>query len=430
MSDNLHIADPESSTAQESTQSTAPENGAVSDSGRTQRKDDRPVRRVGTLTMGVALIVSGVVALLCMFLPSFNLLFVLKFSPLIFVFLGLEVLYASIFRRGERIKYDLLSCFVCFLLICGAIGLATVPFVWKYAGPPAMQARDQLNREVEDRIYNAIGDRSRISNMNVDCKLPYYYEYTPDMDYESFASQMSTYLNFSLSGPYENQEAFAADAAAILADIKPLDLNTHNISFNYSDDNVSYSLDVNGRFQTEQSPSVLAQKVTVRDYRDDDDHEEYIDNSDEMEIPEDVSADALPEDMPADLDTIGRPADAMAFFEHYEDATNEGVSTVSTNMSLSDSNIPYLLVRVDGAPAQAMFSVTPSSGSFLKIVYVAPDGTETNLYEQQNLFDRDSFSVGASLPTGYGRIEFRGDVQMHLELRVEPAQDGSFKIYQ
>ena len=106
MSDNLHIAGPESSAAQESTQSTAPENGAVSDSGRTQRKEDRPVRRVGTLTMGVALIVSGVVALLCMFLPSFNLLFVLKFSPLIFVFLGLEVLYASIFRRGERIKYD------------------------------------------------------------------------------------------------------------------------------------------------------------------------------------------------------------------------------------------------------------------------------------------------------------------------------------
>ena len=433
MSDNLHIAGPESSAAQESTQSTAPENGAVSDSGRTQRKEDRPVRRVGTLTMGVALIVSGVVALLCMFLPSFNLLFVLKFSPLIFVFLGLEVLYASIFRRGERIKYDLLSCFVCFLLICGAIGLATIPFVWKYAGPPAMQARDQLNRNVEDLLYNAVSDRSHISNMYVNCELPYYYEYTPDMDYESLASQMSTYLHFSLNGPYENQEAFAADAAAILADIRPLDLNTHNITFNYSDNDVSYSLDVNGRFQPEQSAAALAQMVEVRDYSNED-YAEDTDGFDAMENLEDVSAESLeelpdkPEEIPSNLSTINRPADAMAFFEYYDGATNEGACTVSADMSLSESNIPYLLVRVDGSLAQASFSVTPSDGSFLNIVYINSNGDETNLYEQQNNFDRDSFTVGASLPAGYGRIEFRGDTKIHLELRINPAQDGSVQI--
>ena len=106
--------------------------------------------------------------------------------------------------------------------------------------------------------------------MYVNCELPYYYEYTPDMDYESLASQMSTYLHFSLNGPYENQEAFAADAAAILADIRPLDLNTHNITFNYSDNDVSYSLDVNGRFQPEQSAAALAQMVEVRDYSNED----------------------------------------------------------------------------------------------------------------------------------------------------------------
>ncbi|MEY8359402.1 hypothetical protein AALA99_10320 [Anaerotruncus colihominis] len=423
MSDHLHIADQASSTAQESTQTTAPKSGAGSDSRHTQRMDERPVRRVGTLTMGIALIVSGVVALLCMFLPSFNLLFVLKFSPLIFVFLGLEVLYASVFRRGERIKYDLLSCFVCFLLICGAIGLAAVPFVWKYAGPPAMQARDQLKQQVEDHIYNAISDRSHISNMYVGCELPYYYEYTPDMDYASLTSQMSTYLHFSLNGPYENQETFAANAAAILADIKPLDLHTRNITFNYSDDNVSYSLDVNGRFQLEQSAAALAQNVEVHSYRNDDAENVF----DAMEIPEDVSAEAF-EEILADLSTINRPDDAMAFFEHYETAANEGVGMVSTDMSLSDANIPYLLFQIDGAPAQAIFSASPSSGSYLSIVYIALDGTETNLYEQRSGFDSDSFTISASLPAGYGRMEFRGDVQMHMELRVEPASDGSVLI--
>ena len=118
----------------------------------------------------------------------------------------------------------------------------------------------------------------------------------------------------------------------------------------------------------------------------------------------------------------------MAFFEYYDGATTEGACTVSADMSLSESNIPYLLVRVDGSPAQASFSVTPSDGSFLNIVYINSNGDETNLYEQQNNFDRDSFTVGASLPAGYGRIEFRGDTKIHLELRINPAQDGSVQI--
>lgn len=53
MSDHLHIADQASSTAQESTQTTAPKSGAGSDSRHTQRMDERPVRRVGTLTLSL-----------------------------------------------------------------------------------------------------------------------------------------------------------------------------------------------------------------------------------------------------------------------------------------------------------------------------------------------------------------------------------------
>ena len=105
---------------------------------------------------------------------------------------------------------------------------------------------------------------------------------------------MSTYLHFSLNGPYENQEAFAADAAAILADIRPLDLNTHNITFNYSDNDVSYSLDVNGRFQPEQSAAALAQMVEVRDYSNED-YAEDTDGFDAMENLEDISAESLEE---------------------------------------------------------------------------------------------------------------------------------------
>lgn len=136
--------------------------------------------------------------------------------------------------------------------------------------------------------------------------------------------------------------------AAILADIRPLDLNTHNITFNYSDNDVSYSLDVNGRFQPEQSAAALAQMVEVRDYSNED-YAEDTDGFDAMENLEDISAESLeeipdkPEEIPSNLSTINRPADAMAFFEYYDGATNEGACTVSADMSLSESNIPICL---------------------------------------------------------------------------------------
>ena len=103
--------------------------------------------------------------------------------------------------------------------------------------------------------------------------------------------------------------------------------------------------------------------VEVRDYSNED-YAEDTDGFDAMENLEDVSAESLeelpdkPEEIPSNLSTINRPADAMAFFEYYDGATNEGACTVSADMSLSESNIPYLLVRVDGSPAQASFSVT------------------------------------------------------------------------
>ncbi|MFR9190420.1 MAG: hypothetical protein ACLVL7_09465 [Anaerotruncus massiliensis (ex Togo et al. 2019)] len=64
------------------------------------RKREEPVRRVGTMTMGFALIVTGIVALAAMFKPSLDLVFVFKLS-LIFVLLGVEILYNYLPTRAK-----------------------------------------------------------------------------------------------------------------------------------------------------------------------------------------------------------------------------------------------------------------------------------------------------------------------------------------
>lgn len=84
-----------------------------------------PVRRVGTFTMGVALIAAGVVLCLSLFFPHFNYAYVCRFAPLLLVLLGVEVLVGASRAGSARIRYDVLSMFVCALLIVCALG-ATV----------------------------------------------------------------------------------------------------------------------------------------------------------------------------------------------------------------------------------------------------------------------------------------------------------------
>lgn len=55
----------------------------------------RPCRRVGTLTFGVVLVVSGSLMLAATFFPALDLVWALKLSPLALILLGGEVLAAA-----------------------------------------------------------------------------------------------------------------------------------------------------------------------------------------------------------------------------------------------------------------------------------------------------------------------------------------------
>ncbi len=78
-------------------------------------------RRVGSVTMGLSLIVIGVLTLIGMFMPDFDFLFMAKLSPFIFISLGVEVLAAYFSKEKCEIKYDFMSGLTCFILIGFAI---------------------------------------------------------------------------------------------------------------------------------------------------------------------------------------------------------------------------------------------------------------------------------------------------------------------
>lgn len=83
--------------------------------------EEKRMRRVGTLTAGLLLILVGVLFLIHVFVPAINYLFIFRFWPCILVFLGLEMLCAT-FRR-EEVIYDGGAIFLVIVLAIFAMGM-------------------------------------------------------------------------------------------------------------------------------------------------------------------------------------------------------------------------------------------------------------------------------------------------------------------
>ena len=118
-------------------------------------KTPQKVRRVGTTTLGFTLIAVGVLMICSLLIPKFPVDMVLRFSPLILILIGGEILYNAFAHREEKLKYDFLSMFVCFLLIIGSACASIIAPTVK-----GMVVRDRLqytlNNDMEEAAYNAL----------------------------------------------------------------------------------------------------------------------------------------------------------------------------------------------------------------------------------------------------------------------------------
>lgn len=94
------------------------------------------VRRVGSITCGILMIVFGGLFMVHMFYPALSLALIMKLWPLILIALGSEMLIANI-RRGEGqeevLKYDGGAIFLVFLLTCFAAAMGMIEWFMSYA---------------------------------------------------------------------------------------------------------------------------------------------------------------------------------------------------------------------------------------------------------------------------------------------------------
>ena len=71
----------------------------------------KKVRRVGSIAFALVLIAAGVLLIVYQFVPQFDLLKILKFSPVILIALGIEMLVYSA-RPDVKVKFDWLAMLV------------------------------------------------------------------------------------------------------------------------------------------------------------------------------------------------------------------------------------------------------------------------------------------------------------------------------
>ena len=180
---------------------------------------EKPLRRVGSLTLGACLIAAGVFFLLYFFVPGFDVQLTLKIAPAVaLVLLGCEVLFFA--ARPGRWKYDFVSVLVCLVLMAGCFCMAMLPLLWDEVSGENQQTMNRLSTQAIDELYTACKqDAQDIAIQNISGWLYLNGPKTETLQEAAALPAGDTCLTLTveLFGPYDSAAAFARDCYTLTA---------------------------------------------------------------------------------------------------------------------------------------------------------------------------------------------------------------------
>lgn len=258
---------PMEETAQPEMQTDRPQGAPQPRRAQKMRQERLKVRRVGFFTLGIALILTGGCIAASMILPDFPLFTVAKLAPLVLVALGVEVLWANARKGDAQLKYDLLSMFVCFVLICASMGAATLPILLRYYGPDREYTEQRLEQELEEQLNAKLPDGIVLDGYSyVDLNR---MEFDREMTLADLKTEDLVRVNLTLAGTYADENAFAEACAQMLPALR--ELGVDQVDFHSENGDDQWELQIGGPFQMNASAQELAVQVThmVRYWEDD-----------------------------------------------------------------------------------------------------------------------------------------------------------------
>lgn len=235
-----------------------------------------PVRRVGSITLGICLITAGIFFLAYHFLPSFDVQLVLKIVPAAgLVLLGCEVLYYA--TKPQRGKYDFVSVFVCLVLMACCFGLTLLPLVWEQIDPDNQLVAQKLSDDYQRSVYEKFQqDAPEIRLKDMGCWVE-LYRYDGGEGKLTLDNTETLELNVWLQGPYDSAEAFAKDCRRLTNVAQQMEVQPKQIGFfcrGFSDEDKelasgslaqkeNYELYLNGTVQLDWTAEEMAKATDV-----------------------------------------------------------------------------------------------------------------------------------------------------------------------
>ena len=199
-------------------------------------QQEKPRRRVGSLTLGVCLIAAGIFFGCYYFVPGFDGQLVLKIAPAAgLVLLGCEVLFFAC--RPGRWKYDFWSVLICLVLMAGCFCLSLLPVVWEEIGPERDQASMKLSQQYTADAYAQI--RKSDPDAPVKDISGNVYLYTGAVKTLEDIDGGSGYvtLDVELSGSYGSAEQFAQACRSMTDAVQQCRPQPDTLIFAWSPDN-------------------------------------------------------------------------------------------------------------------------------------------------------------------------------------------------
>ena len=224
----------------------------------------KKVRRVGSVAFALVLILAGVLLMVYQLVPGFNLLKILKFSPVILIVLGVEMLYYSA-RPDVKVKFDWLAMLGTAFTLCVVGTAALLPLAISEWSPARDYARNRIGMQKTDAMYNALSTEPELKARTNSLSVNVWFNHETHGNY-TLQDGDDCILHTELVNDYADAETFAADCMAVMQAAQAENLGFTRYSFSTdedTDDGESYYLDCVDAYPVGLTAAQVAQRVQV-----------------------------------------------------------------------------------------------------------------------------------------------------------------------
>lgn len=217
-----------------------------------------PCRRIGTMTLGLTLILFGIVLIVYLFHP-FDLSALMKFSPVLLIVLGIEILWQYFYHDGQTLRYDFWGTLFCLFLIFSSVGLSCLyPFV--HFGSLGWETRQRLEQQIYDEIYPVIPQSSPVTFLEVEVDLNSISSYNQEVQPKGLNPADRVSLFFRLSSQ-KDIPSFTKNARSILDYLSPLEYDNLSVFISAPHPGGEYEISLTDRFRQRLSPQQMEELV-------------------------------------------------------------------------------------------------------------------------------------------------------------------------